>query len=58
MGLEIKLNWTAILALGVPLVALTFLLVWLFLRVALRQTAHDTTLVEFEIDEGRDRKAS
>ena len=41
-GLEIRLNWTAIIALGVPLVGLAFLLVWLFIRVALWQNPHDT----------------
>jgi hypothetical protein len=47
-GLEITLNWKAIVALGVPLVALTLLLVGLFLSVALWQADHDTTFVEFE----------
>ena len=41
-ALEIRLNWTAIFALGVPLVGFAFLLVWLFIRVALSQNPHDT----------------
>ena len=39
--MEIRLNWTAICALGVPLVTLAFLLVWLFLRLARWQISHD-----------------
>ena len=39
---DIRLNWTAIFALSVPLVALAFLLVWLFVRVAQWQKPHDT----------------
>jgi hypothetical protein len=45
-GLEITLNWTAIVALGVPLVALTFLLVRFFLSVAFRHADYDTTVVK------------
>jgi len=41
-GLRIRLNWTAIIALGVPFVALGFLLVWLFVCVTLGQNARDT----------------
>jgi len=40
-GLRIRLNWTAIVALGVPFVALAFLLVWLFVWVAVRQNPRD-----------------
>ena len=41
--MEITLNWTAILALGVPLFALAFLLVWLFLRIARWRIPRDKT---------------
>ena len=41
-GLEIRVNWTAIVALGVPLVIVAFLLVWLVVRVAQWQSPHDT----------------
>jgi len=37
-GLEIRVNWTAIVALGMPLVGLAFWLVRFFIRVALWQT--------------------
>ena len=40
-GLRIRLNWTAIIALGVPFTALAFLLVCLFFQVALWQKSHD-----------------
>ena len=40
-GVRIRLNWTAIIALGVPFIALAFLLVCLFVHVALRQKPHD-----------------
>jgi len=43
--MEIRLNWTAIFALGVPLVLLAFLLVWLFLRLARWQIPHDKNLL-------------
>jgi len=51
-GLEITLNWKAIVALGVPLVALTLLLVGLFRSVALWQAEprHDLRGVR-EIEE-------
>jgi len=42
-GLRMRLNWTAILALGVPLAALAFLVVWLFSLVALWQNPQDTS---------------
>ena len=42
-GAQIRLNWTAILALGVPLAALAFLVVWLFSLVALWQNPRDTS---------------
>lgn len=42
-GLHIRLNWTAIVALGAPFVALAFLLAWLFVWVALREDSRDTT---------------
>ena len=40
-GLRIRLNWTAVIALGVPFVALAFLLVGLFIWVALGQSPRD-----------------
>ena len=40
-GLRIRLNWTAIIALGVPFIALAFSLVCLFVHVALWQKPHD-----------------
>jgi hypothetical protein len=42
-GMEVRLNWTAIVVLGMPLVGLAFLLVSLFIRVAFWQTPHTDT---------------
>ena len=43
--MEIRLNWTAIFALGAPLASLAFLLVWLFLRLARWQIPHDKNIL-------------
>ena len=51
-GLEIRPNWLAIAAFGVPLVSLAFLLVWLFLRFAVLEAAPDATSTELEIGGG------
>ena len=40
-GLQMKLNWPAILALGAPLIPLAFLLVYLFVRLAFEKAPHD-----------------
>ena len=42
-GMEVRLNWTAIVVLGMPLVGLAYLLARLFIRVAFRQTPHTDT---------------
>jgi len=43
--MEIRLNWAAIFALGVPLASLAFLLVWLFFRLARWQIPHDKNIL-------------